>query len=116
MTVSFNRPAIHGNSDSPPSTFRRVIWPEASSAQNSIAAVSAEGSTVCVLMRRLNASWRRSIAFVVRADFHWPGGKRVKANSASPASSRLSAPARQRRRHLRRNALRFASISCAVAA
>jgi hypothetical protein len=56
------------------------------------------------------------MAFVVRADFHWLGGRRVKTNSASPASSRLSATARQRRRHLRRNALRFASISCAVAA
>jgi hypothetical protein len=32
-----------------------VICPEASRAQNSIAAVSAEGSTVCVLMRRLNS-------------------------------------------------------------
>ena len=53
---------------------------------------SAEGSTVCVLMRRLNSSCSRSIAFVVRADFHWLGGSRVKANSASPASSRLSAP------------------------
>src|ERR1700731_3625174 len=29
-----------------PSTLRIVIWPEASKAQNSIAAVSAEGSTV----------------------------------------------------------------------
>src|SRR4051812_50092198 len=56
-----------------PSTLRMVIWPEASSAQNSIAAVSAEGSTVCVLIRRLNSSCNRSIAFVVRADFHWLG-------------------------------------------
>src|SRR4051812_11921635 len=30
-----------------------VIWPEASRAQNSMAAVSTEGSTVCVLIRRL---------------------------------------------------------------
>jgi hypothetical protein len=29
-----------------PSTFRMLIWPEASNAQNSIAAVSADGSTV----------------------------------------------------------------------
>ena len=29
-----------------PSTFRILIWPEASRAQNNIAAVSAEGSTV----------------------------------------------------------------------
>src|SRR5580658_10907255 len=31
-----------------PSTLRMLIWPEASNAQNSIAAVSADGSTVCV--------------------------------------------------------------------
>jgi len=37
-----------------PSTFRMVIRPEASSAQNNMAAVSADGSTVCVLTRRLN--------------------------------------------------------------
>src|SRR3954469_10487937 len=57
-----------------PSTFLIVIWPEASSAQNSMAAVSAEGRTVWVLIRRLNSSCKRSIAFVVRADFHWLGG------------------------------------------
>src|SRR5438105_10592787 len=44
-----------------PSTLRMVIWPEASSAQNNIAAVSADGSTVWVLIRRLNSSWSRSI-------------------------------------------------------
>ena len=48
-----------------------TIWPDASSAQNSMAAVSAQGSTVCVLIRRLNSSCRRSIAFEVRIDFHW---------------------------------------------
>ena len=48
-----------------PSTLRSVIYPEAIKAQNSVAAVSAEGSAVCVLMRRLNSSCRRSIAFVV---------------------------------------------------
>ena len=47
-----------------------------------MAAVSAEGSTVWVLMRRLNSSCSRSMALVVRADFHWLGGSRVKANSA----------------------------------
>src|SRR3954452_9927010 len=83
-----------------PSTFLMVIWPEARSAQNSIAAVSAEGSTVWVLIRRLNSSWSRSTALVVLADFHWLGGRRVKVNSLSPASSRLSAPARLFSRHL----------------
>jgi len=50
-----------------PSTLRTLIWPEVSSAQNSIVAVSADGSTVCVLIRRLNPSCSRSIVFVVRA-------------------------------------------------
>src|SRR6476620_6245986 len=49
-----------------PSTLRMLIWPEASSAQNNMAAVSAEGSTVWVLIRRLNSSCNRSIAFVVQ--------------------------------------------------
>src|SRR6266516_4338649 len=67
-----------------PSTFRMLIWPEASNAQNSIAAVSADGSTVCVLIRRLNSSCRRSIALVVRALRHWLGGSRVKVKRRSP--------------------------------
>ena len=60
-----------------PSILRMLICPEASSAQNSMAAVSADGSTVCVLIRRLNSSCSRSIAFVVRALRHWLGGSRV---------------------------------------
>ena len=51
-----------------------------------MAAVSAEGSTVWVLIRRLNSSCSRSIALVVRALFHWLTGNRVKVNSRSPAS------------------------------
>src|SRR6516165_5310897 len=88
-----------------------VIWPAAASAQNNIAAVSADGSTVWVLIRRLNSSWSRSIALVVRALFHWLGGSRVKVKSRSPASSRLSATALHLSRHLRRKARRRASIS-----
>src|SRR3954453_1649815 len=99
-----------------PSTFLIVIWPEARSAQNSMAAVSAEGRTVWVLIRRLNSSCRRSAALVVRADFHWLGGRRVKVNSLPPASSRLSATARHFSRHLRRNALRRSATSVGVAA
>jgi hypothetical protein len=64
------------------------------SKPNNIAAVSAEGSTVCVLIRRLNSSCRRSIALVVRTLRHWLGGSRVKVKSRSPASARLSATAR----------------------
>ena len=61
-------------------------------------------------------SCSRSIAFVVRADFHWLEGSRVKANNCSPASSRLSATARHFSRPFRRNARRRASISFAVSA
>jgi hypothetical protein len=60
-----------------------------------MAAVSAQGTMDWVLMRRLKSSCRRSMVFDVRIDFHWPGGKRVKVNSLSPASSRLSATAQQ---------------------
>jgi hypothetical protein len=98
-----------------PSTFRMLICPEASSAQNNIAAVSADGSTVWVLIRRLNSSCRRSIAFVVLALRHWVGGRRVKVKRRSPASSRLSATARWRSRHLRMKALRRDAISSAFA-
>lgn len=49
-----------------PSTLRMLICPEASRAQNNIAAVSADGRTVCVLIRHLNSSCKRSIALVVR--------------------------------------------------
>src|ERR1700745_1711679 len=41
-----------------------------------MAAVSADGGTVCVLIRRLNSSCNRSIAFEVRIDFHWLCGSR----------------------------------------
>src|SRR6202040_3277904 len=51
-----------------------LICPEASSAQNSMAAVSADGSTVCALILRLNSSCSRSIALVVRTLRHWLGG------------------------------------------
>src|ERR1700682_6112561 len=67
-----------------PSTLRMLIWPEASNAQNSMAAVSADGSTVCVLILRLNSSCSRSIALVVRTLRHWLGGSRVKVNRRSP--------------------------------
>jgi hypothetical protein len=43
-----------------PSTLRMLIWPETSSAPNNMAAVSADGSTVWVLILRLNSSCSRS--------------------------------------------------------
>ncbi len=66
---------------SQPSTLRIWICPEARSAQSNIGTVSAQGSTVCVLMRRRNSSFRRSMALVVRADFHCEGSRRVKVKS-----------------------------------
>lgn len=60
-----------------PSTLRMMIWPDAKSAQNSMGAASASDNTVGVLMRRLNSSRSRSMALVVRADFHWLGGNRA---------------------------------------
>jgi hypothetical protein len=56
------------------------------------------------------------MAFVVRADFHWLSGSRVKVNNRSPAPSKLSATARHFSRHLRMNDLRRVSISLAVLA
>ena len=52
-----------------------------------------------MLIRRLNSSCSRSIAFEVRIDFHRLGGNGVKVNSLSPASSKLSATTRHLRRH-----------------
>jgi hypothetical protein len=66
-----------------------LIWPQASSAQNNMAAVSADGITVCVLILRLNSSCSRSIAFVVRTLRHWLDGRRVKVKRST--SRRASA-------------------------
>src|SRR5512134_3458608 len=51
-----------------PSTLRMVICPEASSAQNSMAAVSGDGSTVWVLIRRRSAWYRSRLSFSWRVD------------------------------------------------
>ena len=85
----------------------RMAFRSGFNVQNNIAAVSADDSTVWVLICLLNSSCRRSIAFDVRIDFHWLFGNRANANSSSPASSRLSTTARHFNRHLRMNALRF---------
>lgn len=65
----------------PSINLRMTIWPDAVSAQNSMAAVSANGGTVWVLMQRLNSSCSRSMRWVVLALFHWLGSSRVKVNS-----------------------------------
>ena len=62
-------------------------------ANHRMLAASAKGSTVSVLMRRLNSSCSRSTALAVRADCHWLAGNWKKAHCRSPASSRLSAMA-----------------------
>ena len=76
-----------------PSTWRMLISPEASSAQNNIAAVSADGS---VLILRLNSSCSRSIAFVVRTLRHWLCGGRVKVKSLCLSDREARPPSRGR--------------------
>lgn len=83
-----------------------AIWPAVSGAQRRIGTVSAQASTAWVLIRRRNYSFRRSIAFLVRAAFHFDEPRRVKVRRRSPASSRLSETARHFRRHMRTKALR----------
>ena len=112
MTASVGRVA----SVCQPSTLRMVICPEASSALNNMAAVSGDGSTVWVLMRRLNSSCSRSTALVVRAERHWPGGRRVKVNSRHRLPPGCRRPPGTFSRHLRMNALRRSSTSFSVAA
>ena len=58
-----------------PSILRMLIWPNASSTQNTMAALSGHVSAFRVLIRRcLNSSCSRSMAFVVRARRHLVGG------------------------------------------
>jgi hypothetical protein len=72
-----------------PSTLRILICPEASSAQNNIAAVSADGSTVWVLIRRLNSSRNRSIALVVRRLLaRWQARESESVRSFRPAGGK----------------------------
>src|SRR6202035_2787429 len=74
-----------------PSTLRMVICPEASSAQNNMAAVSADGSTVCVLILRLNSSCSRSIAFV-RGAHASPLSRRQPGEGEEPIAGFLQGP------------------------
>ena len=75
-----------------------VICPEAIKAQNSMAAVSALGSAHWVFTRRLNSPCRRSMALVVRKDFHCCGGyrpgawqiKRLLTEDRVPATSAIA--------------------------
>jgi hypothetical protein len=75
--IAAHRPAFHRLS--------LLLWGRNFAPQKSMAAVSALGGTVWVLMRRLNSSCNRSMALVVLIDFHWSLGKRTKGNKRSPA-------------------------------
>jgi hypothetical protein len=85
------------------------IWPEASSAQISMSRVSAQGSTVCPVI-----PFRRASAFLVLADFHCDGSRRVQLKNRSPASSRRSAATLHVGFHLHRNPVRSVSIPAMV--
>ncbi|MGH6852018.1 MAG: hypothetical protein ACREDJ_02240 [Methylocella sp.] len=91
-----------------PSTFRITICPDARDAHHNIAAVSALGGTVSILIRRLDTSrhpsWgacRTTIARDVRIDFLWLFRARVMVRSLAPASSKLAAAAWHFSGHLR---------------
>ena len=62
------------------SNLRLLIRPEASDTRYNFAVVWTDGGAVWVLIRRLNYSYRRSIAFVLALRC-WLGGGRVKVNS-----------------------------------
>ncbi len=88
------------------STFRIRIRPEARSARSGMGTVSAQGSRVWAFIRLRNSPLGLSMALVVRAALHCDGSGRENVNRRSPASSRLSAPARHFFLHFPRNALR----------
>ncbi len=60
-----------------PLTLRTLFWPQASGAQNTIAAAVAEGM-VSVLIYRLNSLCSRSITFGVRGSSIGPAADRLK--------------------------------------
>jgi hypothetical protein len=81
-------------------------WPEASEAQDIMAAVSGESKTAGVFIIRFNSSCRLRIAFDVRIDFQRLFGDRLRRIACCPppfsCDGRLAVQA---------NALRFVSIS-----
>lgn len=97
-----------------PSALRIVIWPEASRAQNNMAAVSAEDSKVCVFDPPLKL-FMQPFDRIRRAD-QFPLAFRDACEGEELVARFLQAAATTGHfsRHLRMNALRFASISCFV--
>ena len=70
-----------------PSTLRIVIWPEASNAQNSIAAVSADGNTVWVLILRLPQSqWKSARTTNAIERLHEEFKRRIKTQTVLPSA------------------------------
>jgi hypothetical protein len=69
-----------------------------------------------VATKPANKALQAAAESVVRADFHWLGGRRVKLNSRSPASSRLLVTAGHFDRLLRRKARRCFSMSATSSA
>lgn len=51
-------------------------WSLINSSNSSNSAAWVLGSEPCVLTHRRNFSWSRSIALVIRSDFHWLRGNR----------------------------------------
>jgi hypothetical protein len=76
-----------------------LIWPEASNAQNSIAAVSADGSTVCVLIRRLNSSCSIERGCILFHHLVGAGDERRWDFKAQQTSAALALQSAHARRH-----------------
>src|SRR5262249_42470306 len=72
-----------------PSILRNLICPLAMRLKSRTSAASSLGSEPCVLTRRRNSSWSRSIVLVVRSVFHCALGKVKNVRSSSPPSRRL---------------------------
>src|SRR5262249_3324638 len=87
-----------------PSILRNLICPLAIMLQSRTSAASSLGSEACVLTRRRNSSWSRSIVLVVRSVFHCALGKVKNVRSSSPPSRRLVTTPGHRLLHVRSKA------------
>jgi hypothetical protein len=71
IKVEFGRRNVEGV---PAVDAAQLIWPLASNAQNSMQAVSAQGSRHCVLNAPLELLVQTLDGILVRSDFHSSGG------------------------------------------
>src|SRR5207237_3590879 len=99
-----------------PSIFRNLIGPLATRLKSRTSAASSVGSEPCVLTRRRNSPWSRSIVFVVRNVFHCALGKRKNVRSSLPPSRRLVTTPEQRLAHVRSKAVYAVQAASALAA